>query len=192
MSHVNLIIIGGLPGTGKSRLGKSLAESLAVPIIDKDTTTRPLVELALEQFSDAEGRHDRHSERYQNTVRREEYRCLLNVAEENLALGISMIVTAPFAWEIMAGDWVQSLNKTVRFLPYDIRILITWLTSPADVTLERLLQRNVPRDHWKLRNWGRYLEIADHNVVPAWADHHLVNDGSRPIQHLVQEMEGWI
>jgi predicted kinase len=183
-----LLVIGGLPGTGKTQIGKAVARQTGWPIFDKDTVTRPLVELALSLYSDSEGPNDRHSPRYQNSVRVIEYECMLKVAEENLDQGLSMILSAPFAWEMDSGTWVKQMKEVADFFSYPTATFVLWITCAPDTAHSRLVDRDAPRDYWKLRNWENYLAQADHYRVPRWADLHIENNGVHSVDTLSEEV----
>jgi dephospho-CoA kinase len=75
-----VIFIGGYAGSGKTEFGRILARHTGWPILDKDTTTRPVVELALEVL----GRpgYDRESADYLSRIRPREYEALIATATE--------------------------------------------------------------------------------------------------------------
>ena len=74
----------------KNTVGKKIAEQLRYVYLDKDTIAQPFVE-ALNPI-----KNDRESTLYLNTIRPLEYQVLLDVAEENLRLGQSVVLSAPF------------------------------------------------------------------------------------------------
>ena len=88
-----LILIGGMPGSGKTHIGKELARRIGL-FVDKDTMSRFFTEEMLQLL----GSHvdDRESETYLAHVRSVEYETMIKHALENIEIGHSVICSAPF------------------------------------------------------------------------------------------------
>ena len=101
----SVLLVGGYAGSGKSELGRIVARETGWPILDKDTTTRPVVETALEIHGLPP--HDRESETYLSEIRPREYEAIMATATENVECGLSVIVTAPFVQELNDVAWID-------------------------------------------------------------------------------------
>ena len=86
-----MLLIGGYAGSGKTELGRILARLTHWPMLDKDTTTRAVVEQALELLGHPP--HDRESDLYRTSIRPAEYEALIAGLMENVECGTSAIVT---------------------------------------------------------------------------------------------------
>src|SRR5262249_62290760 len=96
-STPHVLLIGGYAGSGKTELGRVLIRETGWPMLDKDTLTRPVAEVALEVLGQSP--NDRESEVYLSKIRPREYEALMAAAHENVECGNSAIVTAPFLRE---------------------------------------------------------------------------------------------
>lgn len=171
MSKPKLIIVGGLPGTGKTVFGKLLAQQLKVCYLDKDTLTTPLVHALLEHLPESGGAtYDRDSDSYIREVRPAEYDCMMDQAFENLKIGNSVLVSAPFYREVRNQNWIESMKAATEQLGKDLSasLHIVWLTTPPELAQARLTARSAPRDKARLANWDKYLTSADYSFRPAF------------------------
>jgi predicted kinase len=150
----DLILFGGLAASGKSTLGREIAQVTRFAFLDKDTITKPLVEALLLAAHAPDGVDDRQSERYVNQVRPYEYQAFLDTVIENVGLGVSTIAVAPFLREMADQAWLDTLQAQ---LP-GAAIHKLWLAPSEDLLYERLRSRNSPRDSHKLSNWAEYME----------------------------------
>lgn len=126
-----LIMIGGLSGSGKTTISKLLAKSRKAVFIDKDTVTSGLVD----QMMLALGRpaHDRDSQDYLKKVRPAEYQCFLDTVLENVELGTKTIACAPFLAEFSSAEWRASIESRVAATCPRTKISYfsyTWVPSP--------------------------------------------------------------
>lgn len=133
-------------------------------MLDQDVLTNPLLgELArLVGAGD-----DMDHPGLQGSVRAARYRCLLDAARDNLDIGRSVVLVAPFTTEVFDADAFARLAGELH--PSVARLV--WVEVPAEVTAARRRQRNLPRDAAgtsESRPPGR-------PVVP-----HVVADGSAP------------
>ncbi|MGL4174307.1 MAG: GntR family transcriptional regulator [Actinomycetota bacterium] len=174
-----LLLLGGYAGSGKSELGRILARETGWPILDKDTLTRPIVELALQAI----GRppHDRESSEYVTQVRPREYEALSAAAEENVQCGLSVIVTAPFVHEFAEVAWIERVRATYAGLGAAVHLV--WVHCEPPTMLTYLRHRGAARDTAKLADWDTYLGAIDPHFRPVDA-HHVVDNSasSEPLQ----------
>ena len=158
-STPRLILFAGHAGTGKSTLAKK-----ALPIIiertgedffflDKDTVygafSAHVMELA------TQNPNDRDSPFYLENLRDWEYRGLIDIARENLLLGVNVILVGPFSREIQSGNM---FNPEALGVPAQTKISIAWIDLQEQEAKTRMEKRNDPRDEWKLAHWDEYVK----------------------------------
>ncbi len=160
-----LILIIGVAGSGKSEIGKLLSKKLKYVYIDKDTATRPFTENFLTMSSPHQNKNDRESDFYLEYVRPLEYLISLDLAEENLRLGNSVIISAPFIGEARNNAWLKREINFRRRLNGKVALKVVLVESDRTTERKRMLQRDAGRDKWKLSNWEEYcLAIQDFKV----------------------------
>ena len=102
MKH--LIFFCGHAGTGKTTLARQLFAPLMQAtgepfcLLDKDTLYGAYSAAAIGALTGDP--HDRDSPLFIEHFRDPEYRCLVDTAAENLALGVSVVVVAPLTREV--------------------------------------------------------------------------------------------
>jgi len=180
-----VILIGGYAGSGKTELGRILARQTGWAILDKDTTTRPVVEAALERLGQSP--HDRESETYLTVVRPAEYEALIAALTENLECGVSVIVTAPFIKELQDEAWCNRLAATVE--EHNGKLQVVWVYCDPDTMQTYIRRRGAARDEYKLANWAAYLSGVDLNFKPKIPHLSIDNSaGARPLQEQAKEL----
>lgn len=175
----HLLLIGGYAGSGKTEFGRTLARATSWPILDKDTTTRPVVERALEVLG--QPAHDRESDIYNNVIRPREYEALMATAAENVACGVSVITTAPFLREFTDSAWID--RTRAQFETYGAKVTLVWMRSDHETMHAYLRHRGAARDATKLATWPTYLRQVDTTFEPP-APHIVVENSasSEPLQ----------
>ncbi|MFI7425250.1 hypothetical protein [Nonomuraea sp. NPDC049684] len=111
--------------------------------------------------------HDRHTELYLSEVRPLEYRCLMENAFDNLKVGTSAILAAPFIAELQSPDWISRLTN--RCAAKGIDVAVVWVRCDADSMREYIEFRGAPRDAWKLANWQTYVSGLNSETSPPTA-----------------------
>lgn len=145
-----LIIITGLPGTGKSALGKKLAEELQLPFISKDD----FKELLFESL----GWEDRE---WSKKLGAASYDMLYHVTESILKVDKSMIIETNFH-PIIASNKLCELKAAYGFEPFQILC-----HTEGDVLFERFKKRAESgnrheghRDIQSLQEWKPILSAG--------------------------------
>ncbi|WP_436326118.1 AAA family ATPase [Brevibacterium sp. FAM 27836] len=152
-----VFVVIGPAGSGKSSVSTALAAEFGAALLDKDVVCGRLTEALLEiAGTDPCGRDDNPV--YQDRVMDLEYQTLLAVAGDNLRLGRSVVLDAPFGrylpdaafLEDNAGDhdWPQAEWVVVR------------VAVDGEAIRERVAARGLSRDHWKLENWDEFWSRA--------------------------------
>jgi aminoglycoside phosphotransferase family enzyme/predicted kinase len=123
-----LIAVGGLSGTGKTTLARSLCEALAAQILRSDVVRQEL-------FASAVAGETPDAEKYSQAGRSRVYEELFRRAERLLDLGVSVVLDATFA---QAGfmSAAQELAKS-----HDARFLAVECWCPPEIALQRISQR---------------------------------------------------
>lgn len=179
------ILIGGYAGSGKTELGRILARNTSWPILDKDTTTRNVVEAALETLGQSP--HDRESQTYLQVIRPAEYQALSATMIENLQCGVSVIVTAPFIREFSDRAWCDRLQADVAALGADCEAV--WVRCDPATMRTYLRRRGAARDSWKLANWEQYLSGLNLQFEPRMPHSIIDNsESARPLQQQADEL----
>lgn len=180
-----LVLVGGYAGSGKTELGRMIVRLTGWAMLDKDTTTRPVVEAALETLGIPPS--DREGDTYLNVVRPAEYEALLNSVTENLECGVSVVATAPFVRELKDKAWLDRLDAQCRMLPADLTVV--WVACDAESMRSYLRHRGAARDSWKLSHWSDYLARIDLGYEPPHEHIRIDNSlGGRPLQDQARDL----
>lgn len=177
--HPRVVFVGGYAGSGKTELGRILARLTGWPIIDKDTMTRPLVELTLETLGSSP--HDRESLTYLERVRDPEYEALLAVVDENLACGASVVATAPFIREFGSSAWLERVTASAESV--GATPAFVWVYCDADSMRTYIRRRGAARDSAKVADWDAYLRTINLDLRPT-VSHTVIDNslGAPPLQ----------
>lgn len=181
----NVVLIGGYAGSGKTELGRIIARQTGWPILDKDTTTRQVVEAALESLGLS--RNDRESDQYVNVIRPAEYNALLETMTENVQCGNSAVVTAPFIRELQDRAWCDRQLASIQSMGAHLHV--AWVRCDEQTMRTYLQHRGAARDTAKLEDWTRYMAGVDLAYKPQ-IEHRIVDNsaGSRPLQEQAAEL----
>ncbi len=97
------VVVAGTAGSGKSTLGRAIAESLRAPLVDLDSVTTPLLDALPE---DALGGGHWLTSPHAPAIRAGRYAALLATAADALATAGRVVIVAPFTAELSGGaDW---------------------------------------------------------------------------------------
>lgn len=186
--QVQIVLVVGESGVGKSAVGKQIAKKLKYTYIDKDTVTGSLSELYLSECSPTKDPHDRDSEFYHQKVRPVEYETLLNIVHENVQLGIDMVITAHFTKELQEPDWLQ--NSIMKRIMAVAQLNVISVHVDPKTMLARLISRNELKDTWKLQNWDQYIKSVAHLQISwdkeSYRHYTFDNSESLPILHEIK------
>ena len=181
-STPRLILFAGHAGTGKSTLAKK-----ALPLIiektgedffflDKDTAYGAFSAHVMHLTT--QNPNDRDSPYYLENLRDWEYQGLIDIARENLLLGVNVILVGPFSREIQSG---RMFNAQALGVPPQTRIQIAWIDLGESEAKKRMEKRADPRDEWKLTHWEQYIkrrtEPPSHTLLHRF-DNSIFNEAS--------------
>jgi predicted kinase len=168
-----LRIVIGTAGSGKSTVAQRLAAENGAAYLDKDAMSSRFVEAALVSAGYDPG--DRESNAfYLERILPLEYDSLLDVAGANLRLGRSVVIDAPFGAYLSDPDFITVAAGRFGWPPTTVEV-VQVRVSPA-LLQQRLRERGLERDHWKLAHWDEY-----------WATHGMQRcewTGVRLVEHL--------
>lgn len=167
-----LILIGGIPGSGKTHIGKQVAQRTGL-FIDKDTVSRRFTESMLTLLGSYVD--DRETEIYLTNIRDIEYETMMKQALENLELGHSVVCSAPFIREFTSTDWLVNIQLEAGLL--NASVIKLWIHVDPITAHERIIARGTSRDTWKLANWNTYIQTVP--LTPPRVTDMIVIDNSR-------------
>lgn len=155
MDKPKLIFLIGTAGAGKSTVGKKLAATLKWCYLDKDVVANRFTGAML--VREGYGAQDRDQcAYYKETIYELEYETLLNLAADNLRLGNSVILDAPFIGYFNDKDYVKRFLE--KYDLQDITPLVLNVYVESHILKERIIARNNERDQWKLDNWDEFIQ----------------------------------
>ncbi|WP_230878398.1 AAA family ATPase [Planomonospora sp. ID67723] len=160
-----LVLVGGYAGSGKTEFSRFLSDITGWAFLDKDSLTRCIVERLLVSLGGDP--NDRHTDLYLKEVRPLEYRCLMETAWDNLHVGTSTILSAPFISEMKDTAWFTRLEN--RCAAKGIDVAAIWVRCDAESMREYIEFRGAARDSWKLENWEHYVDGLAVEVSPPTA-----------------------
>jgi len=183
---VEAIVVCGVPGSGKTTFAHGLARRLHWALLDLDTLNNPIFQYAGGEFLvdvPSPGLNVRASI---NDIR---YTCLFDTAQENLALGINVILVAPFTSERVFPEAWARLTEYLAIPGH--RVHLAWLDTPPAEVVKRMQLRGAARDIKKLKESHRFL-TPDVTAPPRVA--HTRVDGlqtpNEQIEHFFAEFSG--
>ena len=165
----SLTIVCGSPASGKSTYAAKLAEKQRATLLDIDTCSEQLVQLALAES----GRdpNDRDSKYFKEKFRDVIYTTVFTVAQENI-IYTNVIIVGPFTKEILNPDWPATLEKLFNLKPS-----IHFLYCEPETRKLRMAKRSNARDISKLGNWEEYLRYYAGDARPSFE--HVFIDNSK-------------
>ena len=176
MSEPTVFVFIGSAGSGKSSAARLTARMLGAAYLDKDTLVSPLTELLLSERGEDPLQRE-SSAYYRQIVFPAEYRALLRTAADNLALGLSVVLDAPFFAVLGDPDYLERARAEACW-PLCRVVVVTVGASEATVR-RRLEARAYPRDAWKLAHWAEFWAMM-RDLRCTWSGvefRHLDNDG---------------
>jgi predicted kinase len=167
MPDPQLIVFAGLPGTGKSSLARALARELRAVYLDKDTVKDGVMRLAgemsLEQGTRLAGALS--------------YELLVDLARDNLTLGLSVVVDSPAAYQVFR-DRIKALARAVKA---DLK-LIECICTDEHLLRDRVERRGQDLPAYRTRDWetfqrdrGRFERLTDQRLIVDTAESELIN-----------------
>lgn len=106
--------------------------------------------------------NDRDSVEYKDKVRDLEYITCLNVAKEQLKLGINVVLPGPWTKELKNGDLFN--NEKLGF-PAETTLSFAYLDICESIIKQRIVNRGNPRDAWKINNWDIFAKTLKMNPI---------------------------
>jgi AAA domain len=148
-----LIVVTGMPCSGKSTLGTKLAGIIRCTYLDKDDFQLTI--------------RSRWNESYMKQ-RESAYQCFFEVARKNLALGGAVIIDLPLPWRYEAtnqAQWGGSLLRLSKTAASEPRFLLC--QPPLASISQWMVQRGELRDRENMRHWAALERAYDcHNALP--------------------------
>jgi predicted kinase len=151
-----LIIFAGMPGSGKTTLARMVAETLRIPVLSKDRVQRVLRDRDLTDSASGEG-----------------YYVILDLADEQLSMGVSAILDATFPldhFRVVASDIAARHNA--RFCA------VYCYCSDEAVWRARMEGRVQYIPGWKPVGWEDVTRMREY--YQPWGDNALAIDSFLP------------
>jgi predicted kinase len=161
VTQPTLVIVIGTAGSGKSTIARRLAVQHAAAYLDKDAMSARFVEAALLAAGYDPGDRESHTF-YRDHILPLEYDSLFDVAADNLRLGRSVVLDAPFSPYLDDPEFITAAAERFDWPPVDVEVVRVHVL-PATLRY-RLKERGLERDRWKLTHWDEYW--AEHGARP--------------------------
>ena len=150
------LLISGPPASGKSTVGASLARMLGATLIDQDVATGPLLSV-IESLVDVD---DIDDPRLATLTRAGRYEAITHLAEDNLRVGNTVLLVAPFTEERKnLHAWEELVDRLHRAAGGAVTMI--WLYLSREELLQRMRARGADRDAAKLSREQRFIDQLD-------------------------------
>jgi sugar-phosphatase len=135
-----VIAVAGVAGSGKTTLGRALATTLGLPLLDLDSVTNPL----LDTIADVAWGAHWLAAPHQAAIRTGRYASLLAVAKDVVDTTGGCVLVAPWTSELRGGEAWATLEGIVGR-----RLKVIHLTGDPDLFALRRSGRSEPRDAFR-------------------------------------------
>ncbi len=163
---MNLIVISGLPGTGKSSIAEAIARELRIPVFAKDWLEATLRRCELSGSAD-------------KPLGYAGYELLTTLALRQLQLGQSAILDSVASPEPVRAEW-RTMAQT-----YGAGWCVIECTcSDQAIHRERLNTRRRGIPGWHELDWSEVERVRA--VYPQWHDERLILDAVQPLSVNIQ------
>ncbi len=152
-----LVFFTGHAGTGKTTLARRAVPLMhartgeSFCVLDKDTVYGAYSAKVMGLLTGDPD--DRDSPTYLEHLRDQEYRGLLEIAAENLSLGVNVLLVGPFSREVKSK---RVFDAHALGVPVDTRISVIWVALDENTAKARIVARGDARDRYKLEHWDDY------------------------------------
>jgi predicted kinase len=169
---VLLVALKGMPGSGKSTLGREISKRLGWPIIDKDDV-KDLID----------GRCDDSG-----TLA---YSVMFNIARRQLQQGLNVICDSPLTYADLYAQARRVASEAGAKL-----VVLECVCSDEEEWQRRIDARgelDLPAHH--MSSWEKlqaYRQFVEEKVDYPVADERLLLDTCRPVGELLEEAVGWL
>jgi predicted kinase len=147
------VLVTGPPASGKSTVGTSLARTLGATLIDQDVATGPLVGVigSLVKVDDID------DPRLATLTRADRYETITRLAEDNLRVGNTVLLVAPFTEERKnLQAWEDLIHRLQRAAGGAVTMI--WLYLSREELLQRMRARGAKRDEAKLNKEQQFID----------------------------------
>jgi predicted kinase len=168
---LNIVFSIGPAGCGKSTVSREIARRLHAAYLDKDSLATSFTEALLELAGTDKHERD-NNDYYQAHVMDLEYATLLRVAGDNLRLGTSVVIDAPFGRYFSRKDYLVRAAADHDW-PADANRQVVRVIVDGELARRRTIARNSGRDDWKLQHWDEFWAKATDSVCEWTGAHHL-------------------
>lgn len=162
-----LILVTSPPASGKTHVSKALAKKLPhIVYLDKDA----LIPLSNRVFLAGGEPINRSSQFFEDNIRNFEYDAILDIGFEALEYEDLVLINAPFTREVRNDAYISALKE--KLAQRDAELAVIWVVTDIEVTHRRMIERNSPRDTWKLEHWDEYIAGRDYSTpsIPSLSD----------------------
>jgi predicted kinase len=165
----------GPAGSGKSTVSRHLAERYGAAYLDKDSVATAFTELLLEQNGSDKNDRD-HNEYYRSRILPLEYDTLLRLCGDNLCVGRSVVLDAPFGRFFADREYLLKARATHNWT--DAELVVVHVTAEGSSVLKRVVRRGYGRDAWKIAHWDQFWAGATADGCEWAGAAHIMLDNS--------------
>lgn len=154
-----MILVTSPPASGKTFVSQQLAKKLRhVVYLDKDA----LIPLSSRIFHVAGEENNRSSAFFEEHIRNYEYEAILDIGFEALEYEDLVLINAPFTREVRDNEYIKNLRT--KLASHGADLVVIWVVTDIEISRQRMILRNSPRDTWKLANWDEYVASRDYST----------------------------
>lgn len=175
----SIIFLIGPAASGKSSVGKILANEFNMTYLDKDIVCNNFTGSMLEEHGFDRGARD-GCDYYKDTIMPIEYKTILDIAHANVTIGNSVILDAPFGAYFSDPNYISNLRESYGW-GEDIHTIVLRVHIKPDVLKIRMLERNNERDQWKFDHWDEYVASIERSHCAWCGIPRLEYDNSNPL-----------